>query len=96
MESIYIKFVVFLNIIARQLERFTEEQGLLVDRRKPFTGVVAQHMQTAVPLGCPAQSEGPLSYAVPGPRGPRYGLKAIKNRATCCGFPDEDIELFIR
>ena len=99
--SICTKFVVFLNIISKRLERFTEEQGLLEDAQEAFrrnrsTTRQLCKLQCLLDAQRRAKSLSVMLYLDLANAFNAMNHRAIFHILRLCGFPDEDIELFIR
>jgi hypothetical protein len=99
--SICTKFVVFLNIIAKRLERFTEEQGLLEDAQEAFrrnrsTTRQLCKLQCLLDAQRRTQSLSVMLYLDLANAFNAMNHRAIFDILRLCGFPDEDIELFVR
>ena len=99
--SICTKFVVFLNIIAKRLERFTEDHGLLEDAQEAFrknrsTTRQLCKLQCLLDAQRRAKSLSVMLYLDLANAFNAMNHRAIFHILRLCGFPDDDIKLFIR
>jgi hypothetical protein len=99
--SICTKFVVFLNIIAKRLERFTEDHGLLEDAQEAFrknrsTTRQLCKLQCLLDAQRRAKSLSVMLYLDLANAFNAMNHRAIFHILRLCGFPHEVIKLFIR